>query len=171
MNSGAHPLCQECVAYILNLRISNASSAELAARHAVCHCILNAFRAVLAARNLRGEKKPSLTYSRAPLTRWACASNCADIASSCAGLASALPKMQRGNAWSGNTLGLAALIAREEADVQTERAESMRRAWQSVAGSVLLHGARAPSSSDKCKSDSCGVRTHALADWRLKPAP
>ena len=21
------------------------------------------------------------------------------------------------------------------------------------------------------KSDSCGVRTHALADWRLKPAP
>ena len=21
------------------------------------------------------------------------------------------------------------------------------------------------------KNDSCGVRTHALADWRLKPAP
>ena len=21
------------------------------------------------------------------------------------------------------------------------------------------------------QSDSCGVRTHALADWRLKPAP
>ena len=21
------------------------------------------------------------------------------------------------------------------------------------------------------QSDSCGIRTHALADWRLKPAP
>ena len=27
------------------------------------------------------------------------------------------------------------------------------------------------SSADWRKNDSCGVRTHALADWRLKPAP
>ena len=24
---------------------------------------------------------------------------------------------------------------------------------------------------ENLKNDSCGVRTHALADWRLKPAP
>jgi hypothetical protein len=25
--------------------------------------------------------------------------------------------------------------------------------------------------SSKTKADTCGVRTHALSDWRLKPAP
>lgn len=32
-------------------------------------------------------------------------------------------------------------------------------------------GLTSPTLPETAKSDSCGVRTHALSDWRLKPAP
>ena len=33
-----------------------------------------------------------------------------------------------------------------------------------------VHG-NANVASDEIRNDSCGVRTHALTDWRLEPAP